>query len=253
MATCVCCVQCAAGAKHSCAITSGHPPPSPHSGGQPLPPTTHCFCWGWNGHGQCGTSLSDARSSRPGDISQPWLVPQLEGVQLTAVAAGLAHTVVLSSDGAAYALGWNNRGQLGAGVACAGSSCPLLVEGSQLDHAHLVQVGQRMWGHGWRLGPSSVVWRDRAGGKNGVWMLCSKRWGLNCCRTEAGSRRVPKWGSSCHNAGTGLHVLPLWAPFRQALHSKQRRAQSPRVSPAALEAGGKAWWATTATTHPGAV
>lgn len=142
------CTQCAAGAKHSCAITSGRLPPSPRTVDPPLPPTTHCFCWGWNGHGQCGTSLSDARSSRPGDICQPRLVTQLEGVQLTAIAAGLAHTVVVSSEGAAYAWGWNNRGQLGAGEGCAASSCPLLVEGPEVDHAHLVEVRWRVWGHG---------------------------------------------------------------------------------------------------------
>lgn len=90
---CVCCltVQVAAGACHSAAITAG---------------LGQLYCWGWNAHGQCCTGSTD-------NVPQPQLCEALGGVPLAAVAAGMAHTVCASRDGAVYACGWNSNGQLG--------------------------------------------------------------------------------------------------------------------------------------------
>ena len=67
--------------------------------------TTSCYCWGWNGHGQCGVPLNSSSSSN-GQVAVPTAVAALGGVDLVAVAAGMAHTAVLSADGACYCFGW---------------------------------------------------------------------------------------------------------------------------------------------------
>lgn len=83
--------QVAAGSCHSAAVTAG---------------LGRLFCWGWNAHGQCCTGTTTS-------VLQPQLCSALDGVPLTAVAAGMAHTVTVSRDGAVYACGWNSNGQLG--------------------------------------------------------------------------------------------------------------------------------------------
>lgn len=50
-------------------------------------------------------------------MQQPALCSALDGVPLAAVAAGMAHTVCVSVDGAVYACGWNSNGQLGTAAA----------------------------------------------------------------------------------------------------------------------------------------
>jgi hypothetical protein len=70
----------------------------------PLQSTT-CYCWGWNGHGQCGMPVNSSSSSN-GMVTVPTAVATLGGVELVAVAAGMAHTAVLSADGACYCFGW---------------------------------------------------------------------------------------------------------------------------------------------------
>lgn len=145
----------AAGACHSAAVTAAR--------GQ-------LFCWGWNAHGQCCTGTTS-------DVLQPQLCSALDGVPLSTVAAGMAHTVCVSRDGAVYACGWNSNGQLGtiraaavaakdggtavstaAGSRLSGKASsrqqepqgrefvgmsslqPQLVEGPELDQEQIVQV-----------------------------------------------------------------------------------------------------------------
>jgi alpha-tubulin suppressor-like RCC1 family protein len=67
------------------------------------------WAWGLNGSGQLGlgdTALNPTVPTRVGTAAD-W----------TAVACGAAHTVALQSDGSLLTWGWNERGQLGLGLA----------------------------------------------------------------------------------------------------------------------------------------
>lgn len=122
--------QIAAGSCHSVAISAV---------------TGRLYTWGWAAHGQCGTGST-------ADVGQPTLCSALDGVPLAAAAAGMAHTLVVSRDGAVYSFGWNNNGQLGVGNCQQDASgavqqqpllsslVPMLVEDSLLDQEHVVQV-----------------------------------------------------------------------------------------------------------------
>lgn len=109
-------------------------------------------------------------------MQQPTLCTALDGVPLASVAAGMAHTVAASRDGAVYAWGCGSDGQLGHGepavadedgppgardgahcgagtrssgdVGSAGAKqqprstlLPVLVEDAELDMEDVVQVG----------------------------------------------------------------------------------------------------------------
>lgn len=122
--------QIAAGACHSLAITST---------------TGRLYTWGWSAQGQCGTGSTS-------DVLQPALCKALDGVPLADVAAGMAHSVVASRDGAVYTFGWNNNGQLGLGRTTVepgqqqqqqlfSSLEPNLVEDPLLDDEHITKVG----------------------------------------------------------------------------------------------------------------
>lgn len=126
-------LQVAAGACHSLAVTAE---------------TGRLYCWGWSAHGQCGTGSTN-------DVLQPTLCSALDGVPLAAAAAGMAHTVVLSKDGAVYTSGWNSNGQLGLGARQGSrvqgqqeqqqqsSLVPVLVQSDVMDSEHIIQVWLR--------------------------------------------------------------------------------------------------------------
>lgn len=69
----------------------------------------HLFTWGRNTHGQLGLGSQDPL------ISQPQLVKGLQGIPLAQIAAGGAHSIVVSLSGAVYSWGKNDFGQLGLG------------------------------------------------------------------------------------------------------------------------------------------
>ena len=83
----------AGGDSHSLAITS----------------TDAVYAWGYSGYGQLGDGTTTSRST-------PTLVTALSGQTVTAVAAGYAHSLALTSTGAVYAWGNNGDGQLGDGT-----------------------------------------------------------------------------------------------------------------------------------------
>ncbi|XP_072190174.1 probable E3 ubiquitin-protein ligase HERC4 [Excalfactoria chinensis] len=84
-------VQIACGDHHSMALTRGG----------------NLFTWGRNTHGQLGVGSQDPF------ISKPRLVKGLKGIPLAQIAAGGAHSVVVSLSGAVYSWGKNDCGQLG--------------------------------------------------------------------------------------------------------------------------------------------
>ncbi|NXO56996.1 HERC5 ligase, partial [Aramus guarauna] len=67
------------------------------------------FTWGQNTHGQLGVGSQTAL------IPQPQLVERLKGLSLAHIAAGGAHSAVVSLSGAVYSWGKNDFGQLGLG------------------------------------------------------------------------------------------------------------------------------------------
>ena len=90
--------QIAAGGRHSLALTA-------RSG--------VVLAWGANQLAQCGVD----RGAAPVDVPSPRRVAPLVGVPIASIAAGAAHSVAVSRDGAAYAWGSGLDGALGAGLA----------------------------------------------------------------------------------------------------------------------------------------
>lgn len=77
------------------------------------------WCWGKNSDGQLGDGTSSDRSA---PVAASGLT------EVTAVAAGLNHTVAVMNDGTVRAWGGNSSGQLGNGTT-AGSAVPVAVSG----------------------------------------------------------------------------------------------------------------------------
>lgn len=72
-------------------------------------PDGRLLTWGRNNYGQLGDGTSTNRDT-PGEVELP------EGVSVTHVAAGSAHSLAVTSDGAVLAWGRNGHGQLGDGT-----------------------------------------------------------------------------------------------------------------------------------------
>jgi alpha-tubulin suppressor-like RCC1 family protein len=98
----------AAGAKHTCAIVDGD-----------------VYCWGNNNKGQLGVGST-------ADQDVPVAVDGLPS-SVIELAAGDEHTCALTSDGAVYCWGRNDKGQLGTGLLGLGldQSTPVLILGSE--------------------------------------------------------------------------------------------------------------------------
>ncbi|KAL9255829.1 Ultraviolet-B receptor UVR8-like protein [Drosera capensis] len=93
--------------------------------------------FGWGLYGQCGQGGTD-------DELSPTCVASLLGLRISGVAAGLWHTACISADGAVYAFGGNQFGQLGTGSDQA-ETLPRLLESSSLENAHakIISCGAR--------------------------------------------------------------------------------------------------------------
>lgn len=76
--------------RHTCGLTSA---------GQ-------AYCWGLNANGQLGDNTLTRRYS-------PVAVQQPSGVTFASISTGYGHTCAVTSGGATYCWGWNNRGQVG--------------------------------------------------------------------------------------------------------------------------------------------
>jgi alpha-tubulin suppressor-like RCC1 family protein len=109
------------GGRHSAAITD--------AGG--------LITFGWGLYGQCGHGNTN-------DQLRPMAVSEVKSVRMESVAAGLWHTICISSDGKVYAFGGNQFGQLGTGTDHA-EILPRLLDGQNLEgkHAKAVSCGAR--------------------------------------------------------------------------------------------------------------
>ncbi|KAL1195873.1 Ultraviolet-B receptor UVR8 [Cardamine amara subsp. amara] len=111
------------GGRHSAAITVAD------AGG--------LITFGWGLYGQCGHGNTD-------DQLRPMEVSSVQNVRMESVAAGLWHTICISSDGKVYAFGGNQFGQLGTGTDHA-ETIPRLLDDENLEgkHAKAVSCGAR--------------------------------------------------------------------------------------------------------------
>ncbi|KAL7147729.1 hypothetical protein ABFS83_06G126200 [Erythranthe nasuta] len=93
--------------------------------------------FGWGLYGQCGQGSTD-------DELSPTCVSSLLGIRIEGVAAGLWHTICISTDGDVYAFGGNQFGQLGTGADQA-ETLPRLLEAPSLENvnARVVSCGAR--------------------------------------------------------------------------------------------------------------
>ncbi|XP_011654964.1 ultraviolet-B receptor UVR8 isoform X3 [Cucumis sativus] len=93
--------------------------------------------FGWGLYGQCGQGCTD-------DELSPTCVSSLLGIRIESVAAGLWHTVCISSDGDIYSFGGNQFGQLGTGADQA-ETLPRLLDAPSVENvnAKVVSCGAR--------------------------------------------------------------------------------------------------------------
>ncbi|WP_050430644.1 RCC1 domain-containing protein [Chondromyces crocatus] len=93
-------VAVAAGAAHTCALLR----------------EGTVKCWGSNRHGQLGLGDTASRGDEPGEMGDRLPVVDLgRGKKAIAIAAGIAHTCALLSEGTVKCWGDNRHGQLGLG------------------------------------------------------------------------------------------------------------------------------------------
>ncbi|EXC04695.1 hypothetical protein L484_009887 [Morus notabilis] len=90
--------------------------------------------FGWGLYGQCGQGCTD-------DELSPVCVSSLLGIRIESVAAGLWHTVCVSSDGDVYAFGGNQFGQLGTGAEQAEMYIPYPAFFWYIDNSFTWQLG----------------------------------------------------------------------------------------------------------------
>ncbi|KAF2591473.1 hypothetical protein F2Q70_00040934 [Brassica cretica] len=106
----------ACGGRHSAVITD----------------TGALLTFGWGLYGQCGQGSTD-------DELSPTCVSSLLGIRIEGVAAGLWHTVCISSDGDVYSFGGNQFGQLGTGCDQA-ETLPKLLEAPNLENVNVKTI-----------------------------------------------------------------------------------------------------------------
>ena len=82
------------------------------------------YTWGLNVAGQLGNGNTGTDSNVPVAVSTG---EELSGKTITQVAAGIAHSIALASDGTVYTWGYNDYGQLGNGNPGTNSNVPVAV------------------------------------------------------------------------------------------------------------------------------
>ena len=107
----------AAGARHSLAVCSGE-----------------AYTWGWGLYGQLANGGNE-------DVLAPAVVAALRGIPVGGVAAGLQHSVFVTTSSDAYTAGANADGQLALGTDDAAALTPQLVEG--VEGVRIASCGAR--------------------------------------------------------------------------------------------------------------
>uniref|UniRef100_A0A8C3M0K3 HECT domain-containing protein n=1 Tax=Chrysolophus pictus TaxID=9089 RepID=A0A8C3M0K3_CHRPC len=179
-------VQIACGDHHSMALTAGG----------------HLFTWGRNTHGQLGVRSQDPL------ISQPQLVKGLQGIPLAQIAAGGAHSVVVSLSGAVYSWGKNNFGQLGLGHT-EDRDCPSYVEALEHWKAVFISCGAD---HTAVLSKDGLLYTFGAGGAGQL--------GHNSTRNELTPRVVAElWGARVSQVACGRQHTLVYVPSLDEVYS----------------------------------
>ena len=147
------CAAVAAGGRHSLALAAAVAPRPPSSRPKaPSPPPSHppVYAWGWAGRGQCGSGDGGGAPPSPPAprLRAPTPIPGLAGLPapVTALAAGLAHSLFLAGGGvywcgAAWAapaeggVGAGGGGGTGSTPPAGDTDTPALVAGGLLDSA----------------------------------------------------------------------------------------------------------------------
>ncbi|KAJ1981918.1 hypothetical protein H4R35_000514 [Dimargaris xerosporica] len=103
---------------------------------------THLYTCGHNAYGQLGRVLDATPRARQQHTLGRVSHPARPLSQLRAVAAGLDHSVLLTTDDQVYTMGWGSDGQLGLGSGFTGNqTVPTLVTGWGDQRIHKVATG----------------------------------------------------------------------------------------------------------------
>uniref|UniRef100_A0A8V0XYV8 HECT domain-containing protein n=1 Tax=Gallus gallus TaxID=9031 RepID=A0A8V0XYV8_CHICK len=179
-------VQIACGDHHSMALSRGG----------------SLFTWGQNTHGQLGVGSQDPL------ISKPQLVKGLKGIPLAQIAAGGAHSVVVSLSGAVYSWGKNDFGQLGLGHT-EDRDCPSYVEALEHWKAVFISCGED---HTAVLSKNGLVFTFGAGGAGQL--------GHNSTRNEFRPRMVAElWGARVSLVACGRQHTLVYVPSLDKVYS----------------------------------
>uniref|UniRef100_A0A8C9FKU9 HECT domain-containing protein n=1 Tax=Pavo cristatus TaxID=9049 RepID=A0A8C9FKU9_PAVCR len=179
-------VQIACGDHHSMALSRGG----------------NLFTWGRNTHGQLGVGSQDPL------ISKPQLVKGLKGIPLAQIAAGGAHSVVVSLSGAVYSWGKNNFGQLGLGHT-KDRGRPAYVEALEHWKAVFISCGAD---HTAVLSKDGLVYTFGAGGAGQL--------GHNSTRNELTPRVVAElWGARVSQVACGRQHTLVYVPSLDKVYS----------------------------------
>ncbi|XP_009994266.1 PREDICTED: probable E3 ubiquitin-protein ligase HERC3 [Chaetura pelagica] len=160
------------------------------------------FTWGKNAHGQLGVGSLTA------SIPQPHLVKRLKGIPLAHIAAGGAHSAVVSLSGAVYSWGKNGFGQLGLGDT-EDRDCPAYVRA--LEHWKTVFIACGA-DHTAVLSKEGLVCTFGAGGAGQL--------GHNSTQNELVPRVVAElWGARVSQVACGSQQTLVYVPSLDKVYS----------------------------------
>ncbi|XP_075564793.1 putative E3 ubiquitin-protein ligase HERC4 [Pelecanus crispus] len=180
-------VQIACGDQHAMALSRGG----------------KLFTWGQNAHGQLGVGRRQTML-----IPQPQLVERLKGISLAHIAAGGAHSAVVSLSGAVYSWGKNDFGQLGLGHT-EDRDCPSYI--GALEHWKTVFISCGA-NHTAVLSKEGLVCTFGAGGAGQL--------GHNSTRNELVPRVVAElWGARVSQVACGSQHTLVYVPSLDKVYS----------------------------------
>ncbi|XP_015481119.1 probable E3 ubiquitin-protein ligase HERC4 isoform X1 [Parus major] len=178
-------VQVACGDQHAMALSRGG----------------ELFTWGQNTHGQLGVKIQTTFTPKP------QLVERLKGIPLAQIAAGGAHSIIVSLSGAVYSWGKNSFGQLGLGDT-KDKDCPTYVGALEHWKTVFISCGED---HTAVLSKEGLVCTFGAGG--------SGQLGHNSTRNELLPRVVAElWGARVSHIACGRQYTLVYVPSLDKLY-----------------------------------